>query len=183
MLLYFQQFLLYFLYRNTYVIVLKYCSTTNVEVSSVTTKHYTLARMMEHYCKLESFCKMLFVLECTPPPGLTTSRVCFLSLLAHWLSHLAVGSGSVWTHMRIAPETQGLETPSLPHRSATTSFQWWGCLAHLLLGTLMLKVAYHRPMSSPWVVRGAWAQMNSNTVMETSREERPLRSWGTMNHK
>ena len=24
----------------------------------------------------------------------------------------------------------------------------------------MLKVAYHRPMSSPWVVRGAWAQMN-----------------------
>ena len=34
----------------------------------------------------------------------------------------------------------------------------------------MLKAAYHRPMSSPWVVRGAWAQMNSNTVMETNRE-------------
>ena len=42
---------------------------------------------------------------------------------------------------------------------------------------LMLKVAYHRPMSSPWVVRGAWAQMNSNTVMETSRET--VESWGT----
>ena len=48
---------------------------------------------------------------------------------------------------------------------------------------LMLKVAYHRPMSSPWVVRGAWAQMNSNTVMETSREERPLKSLEMMNHR
>ena len=47
---------------------------------------------------------------------------------------------------------------------------------------LMLKVAYHRPVSSPWVVRGTWAQMNSNTVMERSMEESPLRSWGLMNH-
>ena len=41
---------------------------------------------------------------------------------------------------------------------------------------LMLKVAYHRLTSIPWVVWGAWAQMNSSVVMETSREARPLRS-------
>ena len=36
---------------------------------------------------------------------------------------------------------------------------------------LMLKVAYHRPISSPWVVRGAWAQMNSNCHRHQQRRE------------
>ena len=87
------------------------------------------------YCIFYVFDRILFVLAWTPPPGLTISHVCLQSLLVHWLSHLAVGSGSVWTHMRTAPGTPGSETPSLPHRSAMNTFQWWGCLAHLLLGT------------------------------------------------
>ena len=36
----------------------------------------------------------------------------------------------------------------------------------------MLKVAYHRPMSSPWVVRGAWALMNSNTSCHGNKKRR-----------
>ena len=127
--------------------------------------------MMKSCCRLGNSRRMPFVLACTSPPGLTTSRGCLRSLLVHWRSHLAVGSGSVWTHMRTAPGTPGSETPWLPHRSATTSSQWWGCLAHLLLGTWCWRWRiYHRQMSSPWVVRGAWAQMNLKTVIETSRE-------------
>ena len=87
------------------------------------------------YCTVYVFGRTPFVLACTPPPGLTTSRVCLQSLLVHWQSHLSVGSGSVWTHMRTVPGTPGSETPSLPHRSTTTSSQWCINLAHLLLGT------------------------------------------------
>ena len=91
--------------------------------------------MMKHYCNLWSSCRTPFVLAYTSPPGLTTSRVCLRSLLVHWLSHLAVGSCSVWTHMRTALRTQRLETPSLLHRSATISSQWRTNPVSLLLGT------------------------------------------------
>ena len=60
-----------------------------------------------------------------------------LSLLAHWLSRLAVGSGSAWTRMRSAPRTPGSETPSLPHRSATTSFQRQSCLGNTALSDVL----------------------------------------------
>ena len=84
---------------------------------------------------LPGFGKTLFFPACTPPPGPSTSRESPQSFLAHSLSHLAVGSGSVWTHMRTVPRTPGVETPSLPHRSAMTSSQRYKNLAHLLLGT------------------------------------------------
>ena len=102
------------------------------------------------YCIFYVFDRTLFVLAWTPPPGLATSHVCLQSLLVYWLSHLAVGSGSVWTHMRTAPGTPGSETPSLPHRSAMNTFQWWGCLAHLLLGTWFWRLHTTASLCDTW---------------------------------
>ena len=133
-------------YMNVYVknnidmlwsLTLVYLSTSthyimSIELASITKSSFMMVRWS---CIHWNFGRRLFVLACTPPPGLATSRVCLRSLLVYWLSRLAVGSGSVWTHMRTAPGTPGSGSPLLPHRSATTSSQWWGYLAHLLLGT------------------------------------------------
>ena len=88
-----------------------------------------------NHCFLKNLQVAISVLACTPSLVQTTSRECLQSFLAHWRSRLAVGSGSVWTHMRTVPETPGSEILSLLRRSAMTTSQWWGYLAHLLLDT------------------------------------------------
>ena len=71
----------------------------SIELASITKSSFMMVRWScVHWC----FGRRLFVLACTPPPGLTTSHACLRSLLVYWLSHLAVGSGSVWTRIRRA---------------------------------------------------------------------------------
>ena len=70
------------------------------------TWHQNHHYLVMEWCMCLWFDKTLFVLACTPPPGLTTSHECPQSFPAHWLSHLAVGNGNVWTHMRTVEDTQ-----------------------------------------------------------------------------
>ena len=88
-----------------------------------------------------------------------------------------------WTHMRTTKRDTRIRKPLNPSKISQDILSMITLFRMPTTRYLMLKVAYHKPMSSPWVVRGAWALMNSNTVIETSREERPLRSWGIMNHR
>ena len=149
---------------------------------------------VEQYCTLWRCDKTFFVLAYTPPPGLTTCHECPRSSPAHWLSRLSVGSGSAWTHTRTAPETPESETPSLPHRSARTSSQWWDCLECRQLSIWCLwcwrwhttdqwaapGVAWAQIPNTdqwgacPWVVRGAWAQMNSGHCHDKQTRRRSI---------
>ena len=96
------------------------------------------------YCIFYVFDRTLFVLAWTPPPGLTTSHVCLQSLLVHWLSHLAVGSSSVWTHMRTAPGTPcRIRNPFTPSQISHEHLSVMRLSSTPTTRYLMLKVAYH----------------------------------------
>ena len=134
-----------------------YCYSRGMEVFvSKIEKYYSSTWHQNHHYLVMEWCmclwfdKTLFVLACTPPPGLTTSHECPQSFPAHWLSHLAVGNGNVWTHMRTAPVTPKSETPSLLRRSARTSSQWWDYLECQILGIWCWK--WHT--TDQWAVPG-----------------------------
>ena len=74
--------------------------------------------------------------------------------------------------MRTALETQGLEIPSLPHRSC--SHDLLSVMYNSSMPTtryLMIKVAYHRPMSSPACMGIVGPALDTNVLEDCLRDK------------